>query len=159
APFDFEMALARFIWDEARHSEMGHQSLERLGYEPFEVPCGIIGINVRSPLPPLLAFAQINTFGELNQVGHLKKVSNAPFHAGDAVTGRQIDFVHADEMLHVREGRRWLRRLLQDSGTTLAEFEEEARLRAIQRLHEEGVLNEDYSLNLTPYQLAEMLGE
>ena len=159
APFDFELALARFIWDEARHSEMGHQSLERLGFEPFEVPCGIIGINVRSPLPPLLAFAQINTFGELNQVGHLKRVSNAAFRAGDQASGRQIDFVHADEMLHVREGRKWLRRLLEHSGTTLAEFEEEARLRAIERLHEEGVLNEDYNLNLTPYQLAEMLGE
>lgn len=159
APFEFEMALARFIWDEARHSEMGHQSLERLGYEPFEVPCGIIGINVRSPLPPLLAFAQINTFGELNQVGHLRKVSTAAYRAGDLANGRSIDFVHADESLHVREGRKWLRRLLEDSGTTIAEFEEEARLRAIQRLREEGVLGEDYNLNLTPMQLAEMLGE
>lgn len=159
APFEFQMVLARFIWDEARHSEMGQQGLQQLGYEPFDVPCGIIGINVRSPLPPLLAFAQINTFGELNQVGHLKRVSAEAYRVGDAATGRAIDFIHADEMLHVREGRRWLKRLLAESGTSLAQFEEEARQRAIQRLHEEGVLNEDYGLDLTALQLAEMLGE
>ncbi|MEZ4302439.1 MAG: DUF455 family protein [Polyangiaceae bacterium] len=159
APFELQMLLARFIWDEARHSETGQQSLERLGYDPFEVPCGVIGIHVRSPLPPLLSFAQINTFGELNQVGHLKKIAAEAYRAGDLSTGRAIDFIHADEMLHVREGRRWLARLVEESGTSLAEIEEEARRRAIQRLHEEGVLGEDYGLDITPKDLAEMLGE
>jgi hypothetical protein len=158
-PFELMMALARFIWDEARHSEMGQQTLQSLGYDPFAMPCGIVGINVRSSLPPLLAFAQINTFGELNQVGGLKQLSNAAFANNDMATGRSIDFVHADEMLHLREGRKWLRKLLEQSDTSLEEFEEEARLQAIQRLQELGVLNEDYGLDITARQLAEMLGE
>lgn len=110
-------------------------------------------------MPPLLAFAQISTFGEVNQVGRLKRVSMDAYLAGDAATGRAIDFIHADEMVHVREGRRWLKHLVDTSGATLAELEEEARKRAIQRLHEEGVLNEDYGLDLTARELSEMLGE
>lgn len=158
-PFELMLALARFIWDEARHSEMGQKTLQALGYDPFAIPCGIIGINVRSPLPPLLAFAQINTFGELNQVGGLKALSNRAHEQGDTATGRSVDFVHADEMLHLREGRKWLRKLLEQSGTSLEEFEEEARLQAIQRLRDLGVFNEDYGLDTTARQLAEMLGE
>lgn len=157
ASFDLEMDLARFIWDEARHAEIGHQSLTRLGFDPFEVPCGIIGIKVRSPLPPELAFAQINIFGELNIVGSMHRLSHWAYKKGDRDTGITFDFIHADELIHLQKGRVWLRKL--HPTDQLSTIQEKARVAAIQRLLEEGVIGEDYAMNLTAKEIGKLIGE
>lgn len=157
APLDLQMDLARFIWDEARHAEIGHQSLARLGYNPFDIPCSIIGINVRSPLAPLLAFAQINTFGELNIVKLIRQLSQNAYQLGDRETGITFDFVYADELMHLRKGRFWLKKL-HPTGN-LEALHEEARIAAISRLVQEGVIGEDYAMNLTSKEIGELIGE
>jgi len=158
-PIELEMLLARLVWDEARHAEIGHQSLARQGFEPFAVPCGVIGINVRSPLPPLLAFAQISIFGELNQVGILRRVADACYARGDKTTGKAFDFTHADEMMHLRAGREWLRRLAEERGTDLPTLEQQALDEALKRLREEDVVGEDYANRITGADLAALIGE
>lgn len=159
AEFDLLFLLGRLVWDEARHAEMGQRNLERLGFEPFSVPCGVIGINVRSPLPPEASFAQISIFGELSQIGELKRLSEACRKKGDLIGSRSFDFTHADELMHLREGRKWLRRFAQAEGISLDELAERARQLAISRLREEGVLGEDYSSEITPAELAALIGE
>jgi hypothetical protein len=52
APFSLLQTLARFVEDESRHAEAGQIALRELGYEPFSVPCSVIGINVRASMPP-----------------------------------------------------------------------------------------------------------
>jgi hypothetical protein len=157
APFDLQVDLARFIWDEARHAEMGQQSLARLGFDPFGVPCGIIGINVRAPLAPELALAQISIFGELNMVGRLRRLSQWAYQSHDRPTGIGFDFIHADELIHLRRGRAWLKTLsTTDDLTTL---QKETRAVAIKRLIEEGVIGEDYAMNLTANEIGELIGE
>ena len=158
-PFEFELCLARFIWDEARHSETGQGALARMGFDPFEIPCGIIGINVRTDLPPLLALTQISTFGELNQVGGLRSTSREAYRAGDRENGQVFDYIHADEMLHVRAGRSWLARLAERDGTTVHRLEETARTAAVQALHSAGIHGEDYLNRLSDRELAALLGE
>lgn len=158
-PFELELLLARLVWDEARHAEMGHQSLARLGFEPFAIPCGIIGINVRSPLPPLLAFAQISIFGELNQVGGLRRVADACYARGDQPTGSAFDFTHADEMMHLRAGRDWLRRLAASQGIDFASLEQQALDNAVRRLREEEVVGEEYANHISGAELAALIGE
>lgn len=157
--FELEAMLARLVWDEARHAEMGQQNLERLGYEPFSIPCGIIGINVRSPLPPLIAFAQISIFGELNQVGTLKRIADRCYEEGDRDSARAFDYTHADEMMHLRVGRQWLTKLAASAGMSLEALEESARQHAIRRLREEGVVGEDYANRITASDLAALIGE
>lgn len=158
-PFELELVLARLVWDEARHAELGQQSLARLGFEPFAIPCGVIGINVRSPLPPLLAFAQISIFGELNQVGILRRVADACYARGDKLTGKAFDFTHADERMHLQVGRDWLRRLAAGQGIDLASLERQALDESVRRLREEGVLSEDYANHITGAALAALIGE
>jgi hypothetical protein len=157
APFDFQMDLARFIWDEARHAEIGHQSLAHLGYDPFEVPCGVIGINVRSPLAPTLALAQISIFGELNIVGPMRRLSQSAYKRNDDMTGITFDFIHADELIHLRRGRAWLKELSPDKD--LATLQKQARAVAIERLLEENVIGEDYAMNLTDAEIGQLIGE
>lgn len=158
-PFELELLLARLIWDEARHAEMGQQSLARLGHDPFAIPCGVIGINVRSPMPPLLALAQISIFGELNQVGTLHKVAQRCYKADEYDSGRAFDFTHADELMHVRTGRVWLQRLAQVAGSDLEALEREALSHAVRRLREEDVVGEDYANSIIGAELTALLGE
>ena len=156
APFDLQMDLARFIWDEARHAEIGHQALRRLGYEPFEMPCSIIGINVRSPLAPEVALAQISVFGELSIVGPMRQLSDQAYRLDDRETGLTFDYIHADEILHLRRGRKWLEALSEDGN--LSTLQERARSEAVRRLVEEGVLREDYESALSASQISDLLG-
>lgn len=158
-PFELESLLARFVWDEARHAEMGQQNLERLGHDPFAIPCGIIGINVRSPLPPLMSFAQISFFGELNQVGTLRRMADRCYAAGDDATGRAFDYTHADEMMHLRAGRAWLQKLAKEAGTDLDGLERQALEQAVRRLREEDVIGEDYANSITGADLSALIGE
>jgi len=157
APFELAEQLARFIEDEARHVEAGHAMLASLGYDPFTLPCSIIGINVRAPMPPVLAFAQINIFGELNIVSRLNVLAQQAYARGDDVVGKAFDFIHADELTHVRRGRKILRELAPTE--SIAEVEEKARRLAAKRLAEEGVFDEDYALALNRRQIGELVGE
>ncbi len=158
-PFAFELRLARLIWDEARHAEAGQVALGRMGYDPFAVPCGIIGINVRTDLPPLLALAQISSFGELNQLGRLRSLSRAADRHGDPETARLFDYIHADELQHVRHGRAWLKHLAGANGTSLAQLESAARAATVQALRDAGLDGEDDLETLSDRDLAMLLGE
>ncbi len=157
ASFDFQLDLARFIWDEARHAEIGQQSLALLGFEPFKVPCGVIGINVRSPLASELALAQISIFGELNMVSRLRRVSEWANQQDDKATSITFDFIHADELIHLRRGRQWLKTLRGDGD--LVSLQQETKAIAIKRLLEEGVVGEDYAMNLTVAEISQLIGE
>lgn len=157
APFDFQMDLARLIWDEARHAEIGHQAIARLGLDPFEVPCSVMGINVRAPLPPDVAFAQISTFGELPMVGPMARFVEQAYANGDREHAMVMDFIHSDEVLHVRHGRAWMRGAL--SGGDLRGLEERARRAVIDRLVEEGVCTEAQVATLCATELGLLVGE
>lgn len=156
ASFEAQRLLARLVWDEARHAEIGQQALAALGHDPFAVPCGIIGIKVRSPLSPELAFAQISIFGELGVVGELRRLHHDALRHGDVATARMLDFIHADELTHLRRGRALLETWAHGD---LATLERRAREAAVQRLHEEGVVGEDYLSSLGPREIGRLLGE
>ncbi len=157
APFDTLLSLARFVEDEARHAEAGHIALLELGFDPFSIPCSIIGINVRAPMPPTLAFAQINIFGELNIVSRLRDLSRRAEARGDVRFARMFDFIHADELSHVRHGRKLLKSMAPDGDVDT--LQEEARKLACRRLAEEGVVGEDYALSLERKQFFDIMGE
>lgn len=127
-----------------------------MGFDPFQIPCGMIGINVRAPLAPEIALAQINIFGELNIIGALKKLARKGYQRGDSLFAPVFDFIHADETNHLRKGRSHLNSFPQYRD--LKELQEAARCAAIQRLREEGVLGEDYASDLTEKEISALIG-
>ncbi len=157
ASFEVLATLARFIEDEARHAEAGHIGLNELGLEPFSVPCSVIGINVRAPMPPELAFAQINLFGELNIVSRLRRLAQEARRRGDERFARMFDFIHADEVSHLRRGRELLKLFAKDGD--IDQIEDDARRMAARRLSEEGVVGENYALQMTRDELFALMGE
>ena len=48
--FQSEYNLARITWDEARHTEIGHQALLACGYDPFELRNRLTGSTCRGPM-------------------------------------------------------------------------------------------------------------
>jgi hypothetical protein len=155
--FELVADLSRLVSDEARHAELGHRALEDLGIDPFSVPCSTIGIVVRAQLPPLLAFAQINTFGEINNVGNLRRCARTALGLGQRPLASMFDFIHADELMHIRRGRAWLRQLAGKAG--IGELDARARELACARLVAEGIVGEDYALQITDHELSELVGE
>jgi hypothetical protein len=152
APFEMQMDLARAIWDEARHAQIGHQNLLRLGFDPFKVPCNILGIKVRSPLPPLISLATLNILGEQSIVDSLRQLSKCAYERGDKAIAVSFDFIYSDEIVHLRKGRFWLKRLHPSGNIQI--IQEEARVHAIQRLIDEDVIGEDYAINMTSHEVA-----
>ncbi|WP_339431383.1 MULTISPECIES: hypothetical protein [unclassified Pseudomonas] len=157
--FEFELFLARLVSDEARHSEMGQQWLSRSGYDPFEVPCSTIGIDVRTTMQPYTAFAQINIFGELQQVASLRRFSLEARLSGDEFSANALDFTNADELMHVKVGREWVKSIARWQSTSFDSVQETARQEAIERLHELGVIDEDYKSTITVKEMAAIIGE
>lgn len=157
--FEFELFLARLVSDEARHSEMGHQWLSGVGYDPFCVPCSTIGIDVRTTMQPYTAFAQINIFGELQQVASLRRFALEAKASGDELSANALDFTNADELMHVKVGREWLKRIALWQCTSFDKVQEVARVEAIDRLHDLGIINEDYKSTITIKEMAAIIGE
>src|SRR5205823_6745147 len=50
-PFGFDYDLSRIIWDEVRHTELGHKAMEALGYDPYDLLNRLLGIKVRTKMP------------------------------------------------------------------------------------------------------------
>jgi len=122
--FQAEYDLARITWDEARHTEIGHQSLLALGYDPYEMPNRLTSSTCRGPMEPQYAMAEINLFGE---VGVLKTINNLIDMArdrDDAVLAHISDFVRADERTHVRKGQHVIK-VMTDMG--MQELEQRTR--------------------------------
>lgn len=111
APFEWQMDLARFQWDEARHAEIGHQALRKLGHDPFELVPGAAAGD-RGPVAPTLAFEQISAFVELEVDSHLRSFVERARAAGDREHAMVFDFIDGDQMLHLHRGGAWRRTAL-----------------------------------------------
>lgn len=156
-PFGFDYDMARIIWDETRHTELGHKSLEALGYDPFDMMNRLLGIKVRSKMPAVYSFAEINLFGEANIVQEVLRYAREAYSKGDDLTGRVFDYVNADERTHLTKGVRWLKHIFKTD--SVQEIEEKTKKIAIERLLELGIIDHDVALKITHRELARIIGE
>lgn len=157
APFGFDYDMSRIIWDETRHTELGHKSLQALGYDPFDLMNRLLGIKVRSKMPAVYSFAEINLFGEANIVQEVLRYAREAYSKGDELTGRVFDYVNADERTHLTKGVRWLKHIFQTD--SVQEIEEKTKKIAIDRLLELGIIDHDVALKITHRELAKIIGE
>ena len=103
--FMAEYYLARITWDESRHTEIGHNSLLMLGYDPYEVPNRLTSSTCRGPMEPEFAMAEINLFGEIGVIKTIGGFIDEARNRDDLLLSHIGDFVRADERTHVRNGQ------------------------------------------------------
>ena len=102
--FQAEYELARITWDEARHTEIGHQALLAAGYDPFELRNRLTGSTCRGPMEPAFAMAEINLFGEVGVLKTINGLIDAARDRNDELLRHISDFIRSDERTHVRKG-------------------------------------------------------
>lgn len=107
--FQAEYDLARITWDEARHTEIGHQSLLTAGYDPYEMPNRLTSSTCRGPMEPEFAMAEINLFGEIGVLKTIGQLISEARKRNDTLLAHISDFVQADERTHVRKGQHILK--------------------------------------------------
>ncbi len=155
--FMAEYHLARITWDEARHTEIGHQTLQAMGYDPFELPNRLTGSTCRGPMDPAPAMAEINLFGE---VGVLKTIGGFIDEArkrDDALLAHIADFIRADEKTHVRKGQDIIR-CMTDMG--MQELELHTRELFTECLVSLGAFSKDMDVfTVSREDLEELIGE
>ncbi len=106
--FDAEYALARITWDEARHTEIGHRTMQAMGYNPFELPNRLTSSTCRGEMTgdnAAFAMAEINLFGEVSILKTINGLHDSAKLANDILLAHDSDYIRADERTHVRKGR------------------------------------------------------
>jgi hypothetical protein len=156
-PFGFDYDLARIIWDETRHTELGHKAMEALGYNPYDLLNRLIGIKVRTKMPAEYSLAEINLFGEANIVQECLRYAREAYEKGDDLTGRLFDFVNADERTHLAKGVHWLKHIFETD--SVQEIEQKTKQVAIDRLLELGIIDHEVALTISHRELAKIIGE
>ena len=155
--FIAEYHLARITWDEARHTEIGHRSMQTLGYEPFELPNRLTSSHCRGEMVDddvTYAMAEINLFGEVGVLRTINDLIDLAHDSDDAVIEHIADYIRADERTHVRNGQQILKVM-----TSLGAQELEHRTREIftECLVSLGAINKDEDvLDTGPLSRAEI---
>jgi hypothetical protein len=156
-PFGFDFDLARIIWDETRHTELGHKAMEALGHNPYDLLNRLLGIKVRTKMPALYSFAEINLFGEANIVQECLRYAREAYDKGDDLTGRMFDYVNADERTHLTKGVHWLKHIFETD--SVQEIEQRTKKVAVDRLLELGIIDHQVALTISHRELARIIGE
>ncbi len=121
APWEMKLELAHQIWDEARHAVMCADRLVELGGQIGQFPYhhkvwehSIAG----TTLPE--RFMTTQRIHEGNGLDQTLMARDALAAIGDQATSQIMDYIMADEVLHVRSGIDWVERFLPDEADRAA---------------------------------------
>ncbi|MEZ4670067.1 MAG: DUF455 family protein [Anaerolineae bacterium] len=151
--WDFYLDLARWAWDETRHSTMGFRALEGWGWDvPELIPWGNALYNAMGSMPPIQRLAILYFYEEgLLRAGTKQIELKILESAQDDGSVQDMDFDWADEAIHVSYGFKWLRHLLGDDNAGKEELKrltDEARAIVAQFVLEH---KDDPEAKLAPY--------
>jgi hypothetical protein len=152
-PWDFYMDLARWTWDETRHSTMGWRVLEGWGWDvPDLVPWANALYNSTGSTPARQRLSLLHFYEEgLLRSGTKQIELKILESAQDDNSSMDMDYDWADEAIHVNYGYTWLKHLLGDDKAgrdELKRLTDEARAK-----HADFVLahKDDPNASLAPY--------
>jgi len=111
APWEFQLDMARQVWDESRHAEIYMKLLEYVGSYYGEFPEGEVLWSCTQAEDPAARVAGINRGLEGLACDVFEQMIRLAQRMGDEVIERSIDYVLADEITHVRMGSKWMRKL------------------------------------------------
>jgi uncharacterized ferritin-like protein (DUF455 family) len=139
-PLAFYFDLARHLWDEVRHSQMGVRRLRQLGYstEQFKFFKGSPGTNLenlkREWFPDM--YAGLTMVAEPCSFIKKRKSAEKFWEFKDSLSAIQVEFDMADERMHVDYGKKWGPELYKqiDQMLTSKEMAEKARERRVEQL-------------------------
>jgi uncharacterized ferritin-like protein (DUF455 family) len=113
APWELKMDLAHQIWDEARHAQMCADRLVELGGAIGQFPYhhkvwehSIGGKTLAEQ------FATTQRIHEGNGLDQTLLARDLLAEIGDKASSQIMDYIMADEVLHVRSGNRWINHFL-----------------------------------------------
>lgn len=134
-PWELKLELARQIWDEARHAVMCADRLIELGGEigqfPYHHKVWEHSIAGRSVAERLITTQRIHEGNGLDQTLLARDALAA---VGDMATSQIMDYIMADEVLHVRTGIVWVERLVpsaEERAALLRQVEERLGVAAV----------------------------
>jgi uncharacterized ferritin-like protein (DUF455 family) len=119
--WEFVADAARWLYDEARHTQMGWTRLRDWGFAPHELPLGTFIYDAARDQDPLYRLGFLFFF-ETKNIGKKQKRAAAFASYGDRASQHDMDFDWADESIHVSYGKRWLRALIAVRGLPAETF-------------------------------------
>lgn len=119
--WDFTVDAARWLYDESRHMNMGRARLESWGLEPAEIPLGGFIYEACKGEDPITRLAMLAYF-ETKNIGKKRDRAEAFHELGDEASARDMDFDWADEGIHAAYGRKWMKALLEQRGSSADEW-------------------------------------
>src|SRR6266481_4615261 len=111
APWEFQLDMARQVWDESRHAELFTKLLEYSGSWLGEFPESEVLWSCTQVDDPACRVAGINRGLEGLACDVFAQIIRLAQKMGDPVIERAVDYVLADEITHVRMGAKWMRKL------------------------------------------------
>jgi len=116
--WEYQYNVARHLWDEIRHSQLGQIRMQQLGMKISDVPQVVQIYNVMMTLPAVDQYALLTTVIEPN--GMPEKVANREHWEAidDEISAAAVSYDWSDENFHVRWGKKWTPVLLETYGYT-----------------------------------------
>jgi uncharacterized ferritin-like protein (DUF455 family) len=111
APWEFQLDMARQVWDESRHVEIFQRLLEYMGGEAGDYVETEILWRCTQAEDPAARVAGINRGLEGLACDVFDQLIRIAQRNGDKVIEQAVDYVLADEITHVRMGSKWMRKL------------------------------------------------
>lgn len=114
--WEYQHNVARHLWDEMRHSQLGQTRVQQLGLKISDVPQVVQIYNVMMTLPAVDQYALLTTVIEPN--GMPEKVANREHweEIHDDISAAAVSYDWSDENYHVRWGKKWTPVLLETYG-------------------------------------------
>ncbi|HYA34642.1 MAG TPA: DUF455 family protein, partial [Candidatus Binataceae bacterium] len=110
APWEFQLDMARQVWDESRHTEIFERLLNYMGAAAGDYTETEILWRCAQADDPACRVAGINRGLEGLACDVFEQLINIAQRNGDEVIERAVDYVLADEITHVRMGSKWMRK-------------------------------------------------
>jgi uncharacterized ferritin-like protein (DUF455 family) len=120
APWEFQLDMARQVWDESRHAEIFQRLVEYMGGHPGDYVETEILWRCTQAEDPAARVAGINRGLEGLACDVFDQLIRIAQKNGDDVIERAVDYVLADEITHVRMGSKWMRKLTEGDPERLA---------------------------------------
>src|SRR6202158_2369298 len=120
APWEFQLDMARQVWDESRHAEIFCTLLAYVGSYIGEFPESEILWSCTQVDDPACRVAGINRGLEGLACDVFEQLIRLAQKMGDPMIERSVDYVLADEITHVRMGSKWMRKLTEGDPERLA---------------------------------------
>jgi len=111
--WEYQHNIARHLWDEVRHSQLGQTRVQQLGIAIHDVPQVVQIYNVMMQLPAVEQYALLTTVIEPN--GMPEKTTNREHWEAinDEISAAAVSYDWSDENFHVRWGKKWTPVLLE----------------------------------------------